>query len=312
MEKVRVGRRGGGELLPPCTELSVSRSKAQDPCEGPYVRGGLHLDNVSLPGGIRLEDVSHLDGSLEMRQIRCPRRGHRRLGPAPHPLEQHTVRRITVDLRPVLGQVMTSSEGQWDSSVSESEGTASLRAERSKQRGERAEHQGPVFRPERSVGEGNLGIYLPPIVRSPEGRGAARERHRRVNLVGVTDDGSLTCHPEPKSCNPPPVCFPRVILNQGPSQKTPEKHRSLEYMSAGWRTMEKLQLSELVQAVRERADSRHHTLINLVLCSLREKQERDAGAQGNRASEDHTRGTIGNQRRRAQQERVILTWAKRS
>nr|DBA28407.1 TPA: hypothetical protein GDO54_008778 [Pyxicephalus adspersus] len=82
--------------------------------------------------------------------------------------------------------------------------------------------------------------------------------------------------PRTKSRNSSPVCFPKVLLNQVPLQKSAKEQRPLNKMNASWLGVEKLQIpmSELVRVVKERSDSGHHTLIAQVLCSLREKQEK--------------------------------------
>ncbi|KAM4706805.1 uncharacterized protein O3C94_000858 [Discoglossus pictus] len=263
--------------------------------------------------------------------FRYPRRRH--LNPKPiSPLpEKPTIRRIMVDLRPALEQVMNSSEGDSSSSDSGSEGLSTLRAEASKQQEEGGKYRGSVSPPKRQI-TGELRIQLPPTVKSqgksrePQGlqsppmvksQGKSRESHeeyRRVNLVAVTDDGTLTYHQEAKNGDPHPVCFPRVILSQEYSQKTTEKHRPPRHIPSEWLTVEKLQLplSELVKAVRERADSGQHALITRVLCSIREKQEQLNSRQNVRVDEPPTGHLPQSRRIQHKQDCVKLTWAKRS
>ncbi|XP_073453247.1 uncharacterized protein [Aquarana catesbeiana] len=206
------------------------------------------------------------DRQPKKKNFRYPHKTH--LEPAlDQPIQERPIiRQITIDLRPILGQVIDDCEV-------DNEDTPEVLKQVNKRSEAHTDIPSPLQR-----NSGAICISLPSvsICKSCETSRPSQTVQRAVSLVAVTDEGTLTCDPVQKSRNSSPAFFPKVILNQIPPQKTSKEQRPLSKINASWQGVEKLQLpmSELVRLVKERTDSGHHTLIARVLCSLREKEEK--------------------------------------
>ncbi|KAM8960455.1 uncharacterized protein RCH25_036160 [Pelodytes ibericus] len=231
----------------------------------------------SHESGLQLEDASNINSSHKVKKkhrFRYPGGEHLEIESESLCLEQPKIRKIIVDLRPTLRQVMSPDDEEieeMESSNMASKGLFSISSGYTEQTLKDMYHHDPVY-PADSTEE--LRICLPSIPRN-QGQTTALPMEHRLSLVAVRDDGILSCNPEPKS---PPVCFPKVILSQRQLPKIPnDEQGTLKNMTTGWQGVEKLQLpiSELVKVANGWGDSRHHTLINHVLCSLRGKKEHD-------------------------------------
>ncbi|XP_072260894.1 uncharacterized protein [Pyxicephalus adspersus] len=206
------------------------------------------------------------DNHTEKINFRYPHKANLELAPHQHTQKQPIIRQITIDLRPLLKQVVDDCEADiLDTS------------EASKQDNKRS-YAGTDMQPPQQRNLEAFSISLPSMssCKSRDKSRLSQTIPRTVSLVTVTDKGTLTCDSIQKSRNSSPVCFPKVLLNQVPLQKSAKEQRPLNKMNASWLGVEKLQIpmSELVRVVKERSDSGHHTLIAQVLCSLREKQEK--------------------------------------
>ncbi|OCT97546.1 hypothetical protein XELAEV_18009774mg [Xenopus laevis] len=187
-----------------------------------------------------------------------------------HP-EERTIQKIVVDLRPALGQVLNTCEEEYNSSSDE---PPLVWAKTSEQQ-EAVKEQQEILSSSQGTASEEFRIYLPPIAQSQVEHLDAPVKLARMNLASVSNNGTITCHPEDKSGMLPPVCFPKLIVSQEPMKKMPEKQVQQRNMSARWIGVEKLQLplSELVKVISRQTDYRHHTLINQVLHSLRERRK---------------------------------------
>ncbi|XP_075062052.1 uncharacterized protein LOC142150753 [Mixophyes fleayi] len=260
-----------------------------------------------LPGGVHLKGSTDSDSCLEKNNFRYPRREHLKPALEHHILERPIVRRITVDLRPILRQVIDACE------VDISDTSSAISSELSEQgiqiRKERVEAQSP---PQKNTEP--ISFSLPSISNCKSCKEQSRPvkiLQRRASLVAVTDEGTLTCDAEHRSSNCPLVAFPKVILKPVPMQKSSKEQRPSRNENMLWVDVDKLQLpmSELVKVVKERTDSGQHTIIAQVLCSLREKQEKailqDVGVfERTRQETAHKTPHVGGG--------IRLTWRKRN
>ncbi|XP_077127547.1 uncharacterized protein LOC143783131 [Ranitomeya variabilis] len=224
--------------------------------------------------------------------------------------EQPVVRRIIVDLRPVLREAVDLCEEDVAATENKSISTAAHsdqelnRTSYSHSTLERLSEQDLQSENSSNSTSGLLdrglnkrhecleGEY--PILRNPDSMSfslpslwkcesceeklkPAQNDHRRLNLVEITNGGTLTFDKEQQFSVTPPVSFPKIILKELPSQKMSKEQRPSAKENTLWMGLEKLQLpiSELVTVMKEQTNSGHHTLIAKVLCSLREKQEKD-------------------------------------
>ncbi|CAH2292980.1 Hypothetical predicted protein [Pelobates cultripes] len=276
-----------------CVDLSLTYSKVHTPC------------------GIQLKDVSVFSGYHEKEKL-LPHRVDLESSSAPLFMEQPKRRKIIVDLRPTLREVMYPEEEQINCSTKSSEELFFVSTECSEKPQKAIEREKPVTPCNRTTGE--VRICLPSIQNNCVKSKASPMGHQVVSLVAVRDDGILSCNSEDKSFETQQMCFPKIILSQRQLQKIPDEPRTPKNVDTGWHGVEKLQLplSELVRVAKERADSGHHTLINHVLCSLREKRLHNT-IQANVLMEKMCQeNTHRSQKIPCSGGNIRLTWAKRS
>ncbi|XP_053556640.1 uncharacterized protein LOC128647985 [Bombina bombina] len=198
----------------PRSDLSVSGSRTWE-----QYRGCSYLD------------APYSAVSLEKPHFKFPCNQHISGTPVTTLSNKPPVRRIMVDLRPVLEQVMESSDEEEDSSDCRNKCIYHLRDESFQS--QREENKFRVSVPlNKNKGIREVNVYLPPLPQSQAESRTELEEQRRVTLVAVRHDGALTCHSKPKPTYPLPDCFPRVILNQEPAQKTLEKERLFRNVGA--------------------------------------------------------------------------------
>ncbi|XP_071982665.1 uncharacterized protein [Engystomops pustulosus] len=103
----------------------------------------------------------------------------------------------------------------------------------------------------------------------------SQKSQRRISLLEI-NKRLLSFEKDKQLRVTPPVSFPKIILKELSSQKSKEQ-RLLPNENPAWLGLENLQLpvSDLVKVIKEQTSSEQHTLIAKVLCSLREKQEKD-------------------------------------
>ncbi|XP_068090141.1 uncharacterized protein [Hyperolius riggenbachi] len=260
--------------------------------------GHLLLPSISVinppTDAARSYNKRDLENNCEKISFRYPRKTNLKSSPDQHSQEQPMIRHIIIDLRPVLRQIIDDGEVEtaYVSKQERKRPDAYTQAQAPQSQGEEinethTEEKAPQ-RQGRKQGDvhmkapaspiqrnsGVISISLPSIVncKSSEEETRPAHVHPTVNLVAVTSEGTFTCKTKKESRDPSPVCFPRVILNQDPLQKASKEQR--HNMNSLWLGVDALPMAELVRVVKEKTDSRHHTLISQVLCSLREKQEK--------------------------------------
>ncbi|KAM5191567.1 uncharacterized protein ACMZJ9_000411, partial [Mantella aurantiaca] len=207
-----------------------------------------------------------LDSHNEKKYFRYPHKTQFEPAWDQHTQERPIIRQITIDLRPILGQVIDACEAD----VSD---TSEVSKQVDKISDTCTNTQCPRQRNSRAI---SISLPSVPSCKSREESRPPQTVQRTVSLVALTDKGKLSCNRVQKSRDSSPTFFPKVILNQVPVQKTSKEQRPLNKINPSWLGVEKLQLpmSELLRVVKERTNSGHHTLIAQVLCSLREKQEK--------------------------------------
>lgn len=159
--------------------------------------------------------------SLQKKYFRYPHKTH--LKPAldqPIP-ERPIIRQITIDLRPILGQVIDACEV-------DNEDTPEVLKQENKRSEPHTDISSSLQRNSRAIS-----ISLPSVssCKSCEKSRPPQTVERAVSLVAVTNEGTLTCDPVHKSRNSCSAFFPKVILNQIPPQKTSKEQRPLSKVS---------------------------------------------------------------------------------
>eukprot|EP00079_Xenopus_tropicalis_P038593 XP_017952364.1 PREDICTED: uncharacterized protein LOC101734868 [Xenopus tropicalis] len=232
----------------------------------------LHRIKISILIHLALYLVAVL--LLQNHHYRNPSKMHLKPITALEPKER-TIQRIVVDLRPALGQVQDTKEEEYNSSDSSCDGPPLVWDKRSKQ-GEAVKEQQEILSPSHGTTSEEFRMFLPPIVQSQVEHVESSVKLTRLSLASVSNNGAITCHPEDKSGILPPVCFPKIIVSQEPIKKTYENRGQQRNMSAGWLGVEKMQLplSELLKVLSKQTEYRHHTFINQVLHTLRERRHR--------------------------------------
>ncbi|KAM3936791.1 uncharacterized protein RB166_000782 [Leptodactylus fuscus] len=222
--------------------------------------------------------------------------------------EQRIVRRITVDLRPVLREAIdlceedildpenetnsVSTVAASDQGLSKefySQSTSQQLSKQDLQRDNclmstseclehglkrRYEKESPI-----QSNSQTKGFFLPSLQNChscEEKLKPAQKSPQRVNMMEM-NTGKLSFDKEQEFRVSPPVFFPKIILKEVPSQKICKEQRPLENENTLWLGLEKLQLpiSELVKVIKVHTNSEQHTLIAKVLCTLRKKKEKD-------------------------------------
>ncbi|OCU00467.1 hypothetical protein XELAEV_18006244mg [Xenopus laevis] len=232
-----------------------------------------HMSKVLEQNKGDFQPIGSLDlhRSFQIHHYRCPPKMHNNPLTVLKP-EECTIQKIVVDLRPALGQVLNTREEGYNSSDSSSDPPLVWAKTLELQEAVKEQHE--MLSPSQGTTSEEFRMYLPPIAQSQVENLESPVKLARLSLASVSNNGTITCHPEDKSGILPPVCFPKIIVSQEPMKKMPEKQGQERNMSARWLGVEKLQLplSELVKVISKQTEYRHHTFINQVLHSLRERR----------------------------------------
>ncbi|XP_073403149.1 uncharacterized protein [Dendrobates tinctorius] len=262
-----------------------------------------------LAGDVPMKDHKNMERGLLKCNFRYPHKVQHNATTEHVIQEQPMVRRIIVDLRPVLREAVhlceedvadtenksissaVHSDQELNTSYSHSTlerlseqdlqsedssiSTSGLLDRGLNERQECLEGEHPILR-----NTDSMSFSLPSLWKCEsceEKLKPAQNDHRRLSLVEMTNRGTLTFDKEQQFSVDPPVSFPKIILKELPSQKMSKEQKPSANENTLWMGLEKLQLpiSELVRVTKEQTNSGHHTLIAKVLCSLREKQEKD-------------------------------------
>ncbi|XP_073511240.1 uncharacterized protein [Phyllobates terribilis] len=251
-----------------------------------------------LAGDVPMKDYKNVERGLVKCNFRYPHKVQQDATTEHIIQEQPIVRKIIVDLRPVLREAVDLCEEDVSDTENNSISTAAHsdqelnRTSCSRSTLERLSEQdlqsenssistsGLLDRglsKRHACLEGDSISFSLPSLRKCESceekLKPAQNDHRRFNLVEITNRGTLTFDKEQQFSVAPPVSFPEIILKELPSQKMSKEQRPSANENTLWMGLEKLQLpiSELVRVTKEQTNSDHHTLIAKVLCSLREK-----------------------------------------
>nr|XP_033811549.1 uncharacterized protein LOC117365337 [Geotrypetes seraphini] len=179
--------------------------------------------------------------------------------------QQPKVRKILVDLQSALEQVW-ESEDAWEGS-NDSESCTS---------GKEREQRGPgTKRPNKSSKvkpDPKLPVHLPPIQSHCKQQEEEQALQRKVTLVKVLEDGTLSSQSLPKASSSSQISFPRIILQ--PPGKQRIREMVVKENNAGFEFAADLQIpiSLLLQKATERINSRNHTQIAQLLRALRQTE----------------------------------------
>ncbi|XP_069820567.1 uncharacterized protein [Dendropsophus ebraccatus] len=265
----------------------------------------LNSSSVVQPlAGVQMKDYKNVAKVIVKDHFRYPHKVQYNAAPQHIKQEKTIVRRITVDLRSVLKEAIElceedvsdtenesnsatalldqglNTEPNSYSTLSEQNFQSEIISSSTSQILEQGLNRRYISVEEKPPIQKTIGLSIPTLQnceRHEEKSKPAQKGQTRVNLVEITNTGTLTFDKKEQFTVTPPVSFPKIILQELPSQKmSKEKKQSLNE-NASWLGLEKMQLpiSELVRVIKEQANSEQHTLIAKVLYSLREKQEKD-------------------------------------
>ncbi|XP_056407996.1 uncharacterized protein LOC130305772 [Hyla sarda] len=256
--------------------------------------------------GVALREYKNVEKSFVKHNFRYPHKVQRNAAPEHIVQEKPIVHRITVDLRPVLREAFDLCEEDVSDIENESNSiptpapsdqglnrelysqSTSQISEQDLQREkspsgliEQGLKRRYVSLEEKSLIQRNLkpiSFSLPSLQNCEsheEKSKLAQKGQQRVNLVEITNTGTLTFDKKEQFTITSPVSFPKIILKEFPSQKMSKEQRPSFNENTSWLGLEKMQLpiSELVKVIKEQTNSEQHTLITKVLCSLREKHD---------------------------------------
>ncbi|KAM4048971.1 uncharacterized protein ACNLHF_026903 [Anomaloglossus baeobatrachus] len=272
-----------------------------------------------LAGDVPVKDYTNVERGLMKCNFRYPHKVESHAASEHIMEEQPIVRRIIVDLRPVLKEAVDPVD-LYEEDISDTENESISTPPHSHQEMSRTSysHSTSLQLSEQDLQSENTSVspsglfnqgfnkrYASleeeyPILRNTESirfslpslrnchsieekSKPAQNGLQRVNLVQLTNTGTLTFDKEQQFSVASSVTFPKIILKELPSQKMPKdsEQRPSGYENTFWLGLEKRQLpiSELVRVIKEQTNSEQHTFITKVLCSLREKQEKDTVLQ---------------------------------